>query len=114
LVKEFGAQPTAELIQSFLASTAPRLEELAQFTAAGNQELLASSAHALAGSATIFGLEHLHRSALRLERSAKASAWNDCRLALEAVARGYEAGKTTLEDHLVKIAAPSSDRETAP
>jgi HPt (histidine-containing phosphotransfer) domain-containing protein len=74
LADELGAEGVVELLQSYLADTAPRLDELAGLVSAADQPTLKRAAHSLKGSSSIFGLVALEKAALRLEHSAAQGA----------------------------------------
>jgi len=70
LDREFGATAAVELLTSFLSDMPPRLSELRHLVAAGDLKTLARSAHSMAGSCGIFGLDGLRDLALTLEQTA--------------------------------------------
>ena len=72
LAREFGPAAALELVDSFLADTPPRLDELTRLAAEEDRATLARSAHSLAGSCGIFGLEAMRKLALELEQEALA------------------------------------------
>lgn len=104
LEDEFGAQSVAELLQSFLRDTPARLTELVrQAEAQEDPAGLARNAHALAGSASIFGLENFRGCALDLETAAKAEAWDRCRAGIEVVRDDYVSVESVLRKLLNRL-----------
>lgn len=69
LAEEIGADGVAELLESFLADTPNRLDELERFVAASDQPSLKRAAHSVKGSSSIFGLNAIESAANRLEHS---------------------------------------------
>lgn len=69
LADEIGADGVAELLESFLADTPNRLDELERFLAESDQTSLKRAAHSVKGSSSIFGLNSIESVANRLEHS---------------------------------------------
>jgi HPt (histidine-containing phosphotransfer) domain-containing protein len=67
LAEEIGADGVAELLESFLADTPLRLEEIGSLIQSGDQSNLRRAAHSLKGSSSIFGLGGVEELAHRLE-----------------------------------------------
>jgi PAS domain S-box-containing protein len=71
LRRDFGPAASADLLTSFLADTPARLVELRQLAGGSDLKALARSAHSLAGSAGIFGLNDMRLLGLRLQELAE-------------------------------------------
>jgi HPt (histidine-containing phosphotransfer) domain-containing protein len=69
LAEEIGPDGVAELLESYLADTPNRLEEIARFLESDDQTSLKRAAHSLKGSSSIFGLSEMEAIANRLEHS---------------------------------------------
>jgi PAS domain S-box-containing protein len=65
--RDFGAEATAELLGSFLADTPLRLAKLRQLASGSDFKALGLAAHALAGSAGIFGLSSMRSLGLQVQ-----------------------------------------------
>ncbi len=70
LADEIGPEAVLELLESFLADTPFRLDELESMAGGTDQATLRRCAHSLKGSASLFGAAELERAALRLENLA--------------------------------------------
>jgi PAS domain S-box-containing protein len=78
LSEELGGEAARELLNSFLKDTPSRLAELQRLAAINDLETASRSAHSLAGSCGIFGLEHMRALSLKLENLAKSGGSEGC------------------------------------
>ena len=97
LRREFGDEAAAELLASFLKDTPPRLKELRQLAGTDDRQVLARSAHSLAGSCGIFELEFMRTLALTLEEMARQSGAQDFEPLVEELERNFLAALPDLQ-----------------
>lgn len=107
LADEIGADGVAELLQSYLADTPARFDEIHIFIASGEKTALKRAAHSLKGSSSIFGLPVMERTAQRLEHFHAESESDTEALLLDALRTEFAAAKPHIEVLAKEMAAAS-------
>ena len=98
LLRDFGTEASAELLSSFLTDAPARLAELRRLADSADLKAFARTAHALAGSAGIFGLNDMRSVGLQLQR-----------LSERGTIAGYEPLLLEMENHFL-AARPEIER----
>ncbi|MBN9692062.1 MAG: PAS domain S-box protein [Verrucomicrobia bacterium] len=97
LQREFGREAAVELLGSFLRDTPMRLAELHQLSFGPDDRALARSAHSLAGSSGIFGLNEMRELALEVEAVAGRKAPTASNAVVMQLDRCFERQRPELE-----------------
>ena len=120
LVGDFGPEAAAELVQSFLTDTPPRLAELWTLVEAGDLKVFGRGAHSIAGSAGIFALTEIRMQGLHIESLAAEKQTEAFAPAIRQLEELFAAVKPSLEQQLEKLklemkttAVGSEEREPA-
>lgn len=100
LYLEFGTEATVELLQSFLVDTPKRLAELEALAGGSDREALARTAHSLAGSSSIFGLEAMREECLQLEAKVRESQGGAFDGPVQSIQRTFTAFRPLLERYV--------------
>jgi CheY-like chemotaxis protein len=103
LQSEFGPEAAAELVQSFLADTPPRLAELHTLALGSDAATFGRAAHSLAGSSGIFGLQEMRELALQLETLVKEGRSSGYAAAISALENLFQTTKPWMERRLEEI-----------
>jgi HPt (histidine-containing phosphotransfer) domain-containing protein len=103
LASELGADSVIELIQAYLADTPERLGELRHLVATGDQPALRRAAHSIKGSSSIFGIDHVEKSAHALEMSAVQNRRDTQAALLEELCARYDQAQLLLQKTLLEL-----------
>ncbi len=103
LHRELGPEAACELISAFLNDTPGALAELTTLSNGGVRETFARAAHSLAGSCSIFGLQHLREVALELEDCAGVGDPAVSTALIARLSEGFQACRPVLESLLANL-----------
>ena len=105
---EFGFSATQELLGSFLTDTPTRLAKLRTFAQSNDTAGLSRTAHSIAGSSGIFGLEKIRQLALSLEEFATREAPAAMLHRIEALVEEFENASLELERLRSELLEPAA------
>jgi len=104
---EFGRESAAELIDAFLHDTPLRIADLHRLATGADHGTLARTAHSLAGSSGIFGLQSLRDQARVIERRVDAGEVADIGRAVTALDSEFSNVRPILEAWLARLKVPA-------
>jgi CheY-like chemotaxis protein/HPt (histidine-containing phosphotransfer) domain-containing protein len=103
---ELGDQMAAEMLALFLRDTPERIAEAQQWWEKQDWDRLARTAHMMAGSCGIFGLNTLRMTCLCLEEASRHSAREETEVALAGIERGFRVVRPGLAKRLQDLSPP--------
>ena len=109
---EFGRESSAELIGAFLNDTPLRIADLHQLAAGNDRNALARTAHSLAGSSGIFGLQAMREQARAIERHVDAGEVANISNDIAALESEFTNVRPTLETWLGRLQTLAQPKPT--